>query len=103
TGQDFLLRRTVTLFMNERPLYKFPALDHLLKSLGVNEVIGLPLDLARARRAGGVRHREMKVDADRLELTAGVVDQGRFARAGRSGDDEQGAVRMEVTRHSAPA
>src|SRR5207302_4745781 len=79
-----------------------PGVDHHLEALGRDEVIALSFALTCPRRTRRVRDRKIEVNSDRLELRADVVNERGFACAGRSGDDEQGAVRMEVTRHFAP-
>src|SRR5579872_2264647 len=86
--------------MNQSPFEKFPAADHRRKLLSRNEVVILPLDLAGARSAGGVRDRKVQQEADLFEMGADRVDERRFPGALRAGDDEQGAVGVEVTRHA---
>src|SRR6478672_8210759 len=89
--------------MNERAFDKFRPRDHGLEDGGRNEVIADAVDLAGTWLARGVRDRKIEVDADRLELLADAIDEGRLPGTRRARDDEQRPIGVEVTRHSGPA
>src|SRR5581483_4076085 len=80
-----------------------PRLSHLLETLRGHEVVRPPFLLAESRFARRVRNGKVEVDAEPFELAPHLVDEGGFPGPGRTGDDEQRPVRVEVTRHSGPA
>src|SRR5205814_839721 len=100
---DLPARGPVPVTMNVSPFEKFPSRRHGVELLGLDVVVVDAVALAVARRTRGVRDREVQGDAEGLDLVAHAIDEGRFARARRTGNDEQRAVGVEVTRHSGPA